>query len=385
MLLDGSEKVLKFGLDTTDHWWAITEPFTKKQRLTVDGNSTKVYEQIKDLTFSPDGKKWACYTYDGSVWHLVTNDTVVDFPAGAKTGNIQFTPNSQDLYYSYVDQKVSNLFSANSHSVIMHYTGKIFTNYDGSRICYTTAVSKQKKINLKGASFPLYDDVKIIGFWNDGQLVYAGKLVDSWTIFKGLKPITERLKKINSCSINVEGTVAAISFVNEVNESRVILISDEYTEPLVGKAYSQVGDIQLHPQKPMVAYNAVSEGNNVVVLSSSEYGSGNILGKPRFTYDGSELYFIGENVSQFFNINGRNYSLDMDLPDIENIALKPGNRNIAYTTSSTLVVKNLESGKIYAGKMLDKTCSPRYNNRTNCYEALGLDGNKLYLLTFVVN
>ena len=69
MLFDGSEKLVTFGMDTTDNWWAVTQPFTESYRLIVNGYKTDVYKDIRQLTFSPNAERWACFLKDNTQFH----------------------------------------------------------------------------------------------------------------------------------------------------------------------------------------------------------------------------------------------------------------------------------------------------------------------------
>jgi len=104
------------------------------------------------------------------------------------------------------------------------------------------------------------------------------------------------------------------------------------------------------------------------------------MSKPTFTYDGSELYFIGCDIECFVNINGRKYSIPANLPFKTICAKKPGSLTIAYSSSSSMVVRSLDNNRIIASRVFDKLTQPRYNWRRDEYEALGVINNRLYMI-----
>ena len=93
------------------------------------------------------------------------------------------------------------------------------------------------------------------------------------------------------------------------------------------------------------------------------------------------MYFIGCDIDCFVSVNGKRYDVSNSVDVSQNIVIAPGTETIAYTTSSSLVVKSLTSKNLNAGMMVDSITKPRYNWRSQKYEALGMINNKLYLLT----
>ena len=130
----------------------------------------------------------------------------------------------------------------------------------------------------------------------------------------------------------------------------------------------------------MIGYRAVDNGKNLVVLNSVEYSGGEYSSKPIFTYDGSELYFLGCNNDCFLNVNGRNYPILNDLTLNASYAKKPNSETLAYSTSTSLVVRDLQFSTLYAGKMVDEVSEPIYNWKLSRYEALGKINDRLYLM-----
>jgi tricorn protease-like protein len=65
---------------------------------------------------------------------------------------------------------------------------------------------------------------------------------------------------------------------------------------------------------------------------------------------------------------------------IDDFVMKPRSKTIAYATSSNLVVRDLVSGTIYAGKMMDYTTKPIYDWRKKSYISLGVISRRVYLL-----
>lgn len=383
ILLDGGETLNTFGMDTTQHWWAITQPFADSYRLIIDGNQTDVYKDFKNLTFSPDGNRWACFAKDNVQWFLLTDRGYLKLPNILRIGEIAFSPNSQVLAYSYYETDNETIVIKDRTIKVYQRASKLFLSNNGEKFAFVGRRSANSYVvNINGKETSLFDNVKPFGFWYNGQFLYAGQNGDGWEIFKNNEPISEVYAYIQEGIINIKGTVAGI-LANEMNGNGVgIVLSDQYYEPLIGEEYDNVSHLILHPELAMIAYDARLNGQPVVVLNSTEYAGGiDLTGQPYFTADGEDLYFLGCDIDCFINVNGQKFSLNTDLPMDRFYAKKSGSNTIAYATSSSMIIRDLESNELYAGMMVDQIIAPRYNWREHRYETLGSIGNRLYLLT----
>ncbi len=377
---DGSEKVVSYGIDTTGNWWVITQPFSNQYRLIVNGNQSDLALKVDGLTFSNDGKKWAAFTSEKEKLYLFTNEGKITLPSLSMSGMLAYTPNSEILCYSYKREDIETVVVGKKKFDVMNGTGEYFLSYTGDRVALLGKLSSGYVMNINGVESPLYDKIKPFGFWNDGQFIFAGKSGTTWQIFKGSKSISDKYKDITEVAINIYGTVAAAIVVLPSGRKSSVLISDEYYEPLLGKEYEQAYDLVLHPEFSLIGYRAVDNGRNIVVLNSVEYAGGEYSSKPFFTYDGSELCFLGCNNDCFINVNGRNYPILNELTLNSVYAKKPNSETVAYTTSTSLIVRDLQFSTLYAGKMVDEVSTPIYNWKLNRYEAIGRISDRLYLM-----
>lgn len=77
MLLDGSEKLAQYGLDSLGNWWAITSPFENQFRVYINGRETAAYDTLTGLQFSASGKHWAFFGENNTGWNLITDSIVI--------------------------------------------------------------------------------------------------------------------------------------------------------------------------------------------------------------------------------------------------------------------------------------------------------------------
>ncbi len=380
LLLDGTEEIHNIGMDTTHHWWAVTKPFTGQYRLIIDGIRSESYAELTYPVFSPDGERWAFFAKDNVQWYLVTDDSVMILP-GTDPGAMEFSPNSQHLVYSYYEAGDEYIVWKNRVIRVYQRFGRYYLSNNSERIAFIGKRAGGYVINVNGKESIPYDTVIVAGFWYDGRIVYAGRNGFSWQVYKGEESITDPYINIRELTINLYGTVAGCLASSMSGQTQGVLFSDEYYEPLITRPYPVAANFILHPELPMMAFSAEYEGEEIVVLNATEYAGGEDTGYPHFTYDGSELYYVGCRIDCFVNINGRRYDVYTGLTWQKDIAVKPKSRTIAYCTSTSLVMQYLDRKMNVAGMMVDATIDPRYNWREGRYETLGILNNRLYLMT----
>jgi hypothetical protein len=381
--MDGSEPLVSFGMDSTNHWWALTSPFSESYRLTVDGITTDVYKDIKELKFSPDGNRWACFVQDNVDWHLLTNDTIITI-RGNQVGEIQFSPNSNHLIYSYFESEAEYLVYKDKKIRVFNRTGNYILSNNAEKIAWKSNRGNGFTMTVNGIDGEVFDDVLPFGFWYNAQLLYAIKNGDLWEVYKGEEVISESYSNIFDIKINILGNVAAFLATEQSSKRIAVLISDEYYEPLISNKFDQTYNLKLHPYLPMMAYNAKYHGQDLVLLNTAEYyGGSESTDQPYFTHDGEDLFFLGCDLHCFINVNGRKYPMNSELDINRKFAKKPSSNTLAYSTGTSMIVRNIENNELFAGMMVDEIIPPRYNWRTDRYETLGSINNRLYLMTCI--
>lgn len=390
LVLDGSEKIDKYGIDSTGNWWAITKPYTNRYRLYVNGKQSDIFMGIQNVKFSRDGRRWACYAKDdGNYWHLITNDTTLYLKA-FRTGQLFFTPDSKNLFFTYTTEGRQSLSGRIDDNGKVKFGSSKDLDIPDATTMYISADTKRRAsvtkrdggfyVRLGNDQGPRFDAVKAIGYWNDGSFLYAAKLGNSWEIYRNRESIYEPFSRIIDSKMNPEGTIVAIAIERTKNEQILLTLNDKYYEPLVSRVYDWVGNIMINPILEMVAFKAKKNNNHYVVYSNTEYNSGPNSTTPLFTYDGKDIFFVGCDLDCYVNINGRRYAMNAEIDLKGNFVKKPGEPSIAYTTNSALVIRNLEKNTLSASRMMDKMSEPIYNWKRQRYEALGILGNRLYLI-----
>lgn len=381
MLLNGAEDLVEFGMDTTSHWWAVTAPFPGRYRMIIDGVETDIYEKFTKPVFSPDGKKYGFFAAFGGDWKIITADSIIDIDA-TDSGEIVFSPDSEVMAYSYFENYNEVVRCGNMKFEMSDRIGKLYVGQRGFRLAYIRKLGGQHKLFVNGNEIDSYDAIKPFGFWMNGQILYAAKNGYDWSVYKGEEEISETYRSISEVRINLRGDVAGFLAGKTSGKATGIIISDRYRDLIYGQDYDEVSNLDIHPTEPMITYNARKYDEMLVVLNGADYNAGLDVGRPRFTYDGEDVIYVGcGSFDCFVGISGKKVPIPMQLSSQASYAFKPGSKTLAYSTASSMIVRDLNSGTQYAGKMMDYLSSPRYNRFSDRYEALGRIANRLYLMT----
>jgi len=380
-LLDGSEELYSYGMDTTNHWWAITKPFHNKYRLIVDGESLDMVNYVKPPVFSHNSQSWAAFAEDNLGLMIITKDSIISLNAN-DFGEILYSTISNNLIYSYFEGNNEVIVNNDKEVYVYNRYGKILVSPDGQKIAFMGRRGSKFIVNYNGYESSAYDNILPIGFMNDGNFYYAAENAGNWYIYKNEETFSELYYSIDNIHINREGTVISYTAVLSSGMMVAIMISDKFKDSYwESKRFDGIHSLTLHPYLPLIAFNAEYRTAKFIMFNNSKFFGGEYNSKPKFSHDGEDLLFFGCNISCFANLNGHKYPLKHSLNLNYNYAFKPGSKSFAYSTNSNMVVLFIESNMMHAGRMLDRLIAPRYNWRDKQYETLGEVNNRLYLLT----
>lgn len=395
-LLSGAEQVVRYGMDTTDNWWAITQPFTAKYRLTVNSVSTTAYDTVAAPVFSPDGTFWAALAVKQQQWHIITADGELPLVYN-HAEELQFSADSYSLSlvgyrgdeamlvsYAIVDDDTTEqrkLQLRGKPLLLLKKTGPYFLNPTGNRRAYVGMRSGSKVVNVEGKESLTFDDIVPVGFWYDGGFLYGGKLGGQWKLYKDNEDLTGSFSGFSEAMVNTLGTVVA--FIGSYESgSVVVVVSDEYYEPVIGERFDVVKNLVLHPTARLYAYNAMDNGVPFVVFNSAKYSTTLTSSRPQFSWNGKYLVFIACDIECSLNIDGKQYPLYSEYDVNYPIVAVPSTSTFAYISSTSLAVRKYTSKEVSTGMIVDEMSAPRYNSRIHAYEMLGRINQRLYMVRY---
>ena len=381
LLLDGSERLHSFGMDSTDHWWAVTIPYEGRFRMIIDGEEFEAVNQLRKPVFSNNSYQWAFFAEDNLGWMIFTNDSLYELNA-SNVGDLVFDPDGFYMSYSYFkgDQEII-VHDSSSFTVYNKIPGSLFIDRDGKGIAYGIARNGKELVYINGKESTVYDDIKMIGFWHDGSFMYAARIGEFWQIYKDHEPISEYFLGVAETKINRFGTVMAYAALLTSRMYVAIMHHDDFIEPFESERYDMVRNLSLHPWEALLLYEANYSHYFYINLNFTEYDAGQINTLPIFSHNGDDTFFISCRIGCYANINGHRIPLRNNYLVNRTFAISPGVKSFAFTTGTSLVMRFSDNDLLYSGMMVNSVGNVRYNRFKNRYEALGEINNRLYLLT----
>lgn len=382
ILFDGSEEVYSFGIDTTGNWWIVTKPYQNEYRLLLPGYSSETYQEIRHLTFSPDGRKFAFVGRKPTNWYFVSSDTSFSIFA-EEILKIGFSGNSENIFLAFRNGIETTIYYNNQTINITNLnTSNIFINYDGNKVAFILSYGKLFSLIVPQMfESEKYDEIIPLGFWYDDGFIYAGRKGTFWQIYKNDYPLTEEFIQLIDMKINNLGTNAVFVIKRNNLDCVAVLYSEKYTEAIVSKSYEAIKNIKLHPYEPLTVFYATKGEGKYIVYGNVEYNVGDFETEPFFTFDGSEIYYCFCNIECYFYIDGKRYTLPAGNSCSNRISRKPRTNTIAFSNYTSLVMLDFFLNIQYSGMMVDNVINPIYNWKTQRYETLGEINNRIYLLT----
>lgn len=380
-ITDGAEPILSYGMDTTTHWWAVTEPFEGFRRLIIDGEELSTVRNLTIPEFAQDGYQWSCFMEDNSGWILVTQDSSWRVNT-MKPGMITYSPDSQVMAYSYFEgENLENIVIGDETIQAFDRSSRIILSQTGDKFAFVINRDGLITLNLDGKYSGVYDEIKPFGFLYDDSFLWAASLGGNWHVYRDFEEISEMYNFVADGQINPQGTIAAYTARLTSNQYVAVVINDKFASPLATTRFDLISNLVLHPFEPIIAYEAMFNNNFNVFMNTVAYEAGEQNSVPKFTHNGDDMFFIGCRIDCFASVNGRKYPLKTVGFHTQELAMKPGSETFAFSTETSLVVRDMTKTELWSGMMTNETISPRYNRIEDRYETLGIVNNRLYLLT----
>lgn len=384
MLLDGSETLLQFNIDTTGNWWAVTQPFTNQYRAIINGNESIAYQGLTGLSFSNNGIHWAYFAKDNISWNVILPDSSIRITADS-VGEIIFSALNSTLAYSYTNAHQEYFVLKDKKIEVYARFGNYYINPNGTKFAYISKRGSYYVMNINGKESQTFDQIKPMGFWHNGDFRYAARTGTIWEIYNNFDPLTETYPEISEVVINQLGTAGGAIIKNTSDYYQSVMFSDEYIEPIFSGKYDKMSNLVIHPYEPMIACNAELNNAFFVIYNTTEYSAEESSSKPMFTHDGSELYFLTCRINCYISVNGKKHKIFNQLDTESPFVKKPNSMTIGYSTNSSMIVQQIDGSEMYGSLLIDYSTAPIYNWRTGFYESLASINNRLYLLATKVN
>ncbi|GEM_PF-1931867 len=382
-LLPGDENLLEYGLDSTSHWWAVTSPFTDRFRLYINGKKFGDFLGVQKPQFSDfEGKQWGVFVQQNNgLWDAIIDDSLYSIQA-TEPREISFSTNSKTFAIGVMRSGMEEVTFQKSVYAVINRVSKLIVSPEGRRVAYVLQQGALQSLYVNGKEIETFQEIKIIGFFYDGSIVFCARQGNQWNVFKNSEQISNTYQSIKAATINRFGTTVALGAQQLNNESVLWVFSEEYNQPIQSQPFDVINSISLHPSKPIIMAECNRGGQSIVTIQFTEMGGGLSNSKPHFTLAGEQYYFMScENICSMV-IDGVRRTLNTNFVFNEKfaVAVKPNGKTFAISSLSSVVVRYIESNELYAGMILNSMKPTRYNWRTDRYEALGSIQNRLYMI-----
>ncbi len=379
MLLAAHERVMTAGLDTTGHWYAITQPFENMVGLIIDGFPHGPYESALPPRYTHDGRSFAAGVKTLGQWSILTSSDTIKL-----LGDVLF-----DVRYpALADQPWWHHANGDDHRVSTR--GRSFRcssipqmlslDPTGAVAAWIETAGSGDLLMRNGREIARGEQVLIAGIWADGSVVYAIRFGTRWSVFVGEQEIAQSLMNVGELQTNVAGTSCAFHATDATGLSKMYLYTADMREPWTSQPYENLSGMVLAPWEPLVAAVVTRNGNRSVSFNGTEYPAGQQTGPLRFTPDGKYLMYAGFDGEYFITLNGKQHrvkgAVNLRVP----LQLDQTGTSAAWASSTTLAKANLEYQVLRLGKMCDSMLTVVYNRSKNVFQGLGYMGRHLFLL-----
>lgn len=379
-VLPGDEHLVDHGVDSTGHWWAITQPYTSFYHLYVDGKRFGPYSEIGKPVFANDGSTWAAAATINTVVRVLTPEKAI--PVNG-TGIISLFFASRAPVLCMVTRRDSLItFTNGTTSVqVLFPVGYYTTDPDGVHLAYVGQRGTVQSIVLDGTEGQTADRIVLAGMWSDGSPVYTTQNGPSTSVHIGTRSIVSNVQGIRSLQVNRAGTALAFICERAGGSMFASTYSDEMVEPWFGPPCDNISQLVLHPFDALVAYYGIRNLARSVFYAAADYPAGLETGPIVFTNNGATMAYLSRDGDDYISLNGRRYRMSSKVTVGAAVAVHPTQSVLAYATSTSIVMWDIEQSGYKLGKMCDRVADAVYVRTRDAFQTTGQFNDRLYLLT----
>lgn len=383
MLLDNTETVVRYGLDSTGSWWAVTQPYEQFVNMYINGKRYGPYTSTTDPAFATDGSTWTFAAIRDLRAYVCT-------PAGERAIDAEeivgvgFASQSPVPWVEYTISDVRTTTNGTQTYTTNDAIGPAMFDPAGLVVWHKARRGTQIALVGNGVDEHVYDDIIMAGVWSDGRPVFAATGGTTWSVFIGEQELVPNLQSVSDLKVNSFGTVLAFNASRSSAPINSYMYTDDYRNPWTGPNLDVANALVLSPCCDLVAVlGKVQGGSSSVIFNSASYPAGTQSSLPAFSFDGAHMAFLGNDGEGFVSMDGRRSIVKGGGSAAStSVAVAPTGRSVAWVSASTLVVYDILGEGLGMGKMCDSMGRDAIFNRSkNIYQALGVFGGRLFLLS----
>ncbi len=379
MLLGNEEPLVRYGIDSTGHWWAITQPFEGIEHLYVDGKRYGPFNRIEPPIFSRSGASWGTVGERNTQWSIVTAEGSRHIE-GTGLESLMYPPASDELWYVVLNGTDRVLTNGQRTYRCLNPTGTFAFDPAGITVWYVGQRGNSQALVRNGEDVAQGESIQLGGIWADARPFYAIGNGARYTVYLGDEELASNLTFVNMLQVNPSGTVCAFSAAS-TGPAYVYMYTDDYIQPWMSPVVEGISDVTLSPADPLVAYRATRRGTRVIMFNNADYSAGLETGPLTFSNNGAFLVYAGRDSEEFFAVNGKRYRVKGRVSTGARLAVHPTKHYVGYSSATTLVMWDVELDIMRLGRMCDSAGPTVYDVKADAFKALGVYGGRLFLMT----
>lgn len=379
MILAAHERVLTAGIDSTGHWFAVTQPFESMVGLIIDGLPMGPYESVVAPRFSHDGTTFVAGVKTLGQWNILTSTDTISL-AGDVLYNVTLPALSITPWWHHANGDDHRISTRGRSYRCARLPQMLSLDPSGMVAAWIESTGSLDIVMRNGNEIARGDQILIGGVWADGSVVYATRFGQRWSVFVGDQEIAQSLMNVGDLQTNIAGTSCGFHATDATGLAKMYLYTAEMREPWMSQPYENLSGLVLAPWEPLAAAVVTRNGNRSVSFNGTEYPAGQQTGPLRFTADGAYLMYAGFDGEHFVTLNGKQHrvrgAVNLRVP----LSLDATGTTAAWASSTTLAKTNLDVNVLRLGKMCDSMLGVVYNRARNVFQGLGFMGRHLFLL-----
>ncbi|MCO6467008.1 MAG: hypothetical protein J5I53_10370 [Bradyrhizobiaceae bacterium] len=380
LLLAAKGTLVKYDIDTTGHWWAITQPFERYQQLVVDGEDYGTWDSVEVPVFAYDGSRWAARVVRSGEYAIVTETDTLR--RTKPVSGVRFAAQGTQLWWIEHEGNVSTITDGDRTYTTTYPIESIHLDPMGVAVAWVERRPELSVLMRNGAEIARAQQLTLYGVWNDLQCLYSTSTANQTTLFVGETELASDIKRMFKVTVNPMATVVAWQSADAIGQVRTYLYTDTYAQPWEGPVVdSPDQQLALSPFDALVAYRTIRHGAKLVGYNSAMYPGGQQTSPPVFSHDGAVMVYCSKDNGDYVVVNGKRLVVKAGVPTTDLVAVNPSGTSVAWCSGTTLVTVDLEFSRMQMGMMCDTMGRAIYDWRTGTFKALGVMSGRLYLLT----
>ncbi len=293
--------------------------------VVINGEDGKEYDDVGNLVFSPDGKRWAYAVRSGEkMYFLIDNKPTAEYDA-VNGASFVWSPDSTRYAFGAVKGKGETAKAVvvidGKEAVEAANAGRVFFSPDSQRTAFVVGDAKSAKIYIDGKEAKTYDRIlgETVRFSPDSKRVayLAGRVAKdqdkgaTFYVIDGEESRPYEQIVLNSLMFSPDSKRAAFVIAKDLPDNK----GKRFTaviDGIGGAEYEDLRAAQFSPDSKQFAYLARRDNRTYAVVNNVEGVGYQAVSSLIFSEGGKHMAYIAFRDKNAFvvldNVEGKNYA-----------------------------------------------------------------------------